>query len=52
VEIRRGVVYHFDFGIIAPFFLTETKCRDMVVRRKTLELLGAASLREGAVDSI
>jgi hypothetical protein len=46
------LVYHFDFGIVAPLFLTATKCRDRVVRRKAIKLLKAAPLREGVSDSI
>ena len=46
------LVYHFDFGIVAPLFLTATKCRDRVVRRKAIRFLKAAPLREGVTDSI
>jgi hypothetical protein len=46
------LVYHFDFGIVAPLFLTATKCRERAVRRKAIKLLRAAPLREGVSDSI
>jgi hypothetical protein len=50
-ENQGHLVYHFDFGIVAPLFLTATKCRDRVVRRKAIKLLKAAPLREGVSDS-
>ena len=46
------LVYHFDFGIVPPLFLTATKCRDRDVRRKAIGLLRRAPLREGVSDSI
>lgn len=41
----------FDIGLIPPMFLTALRCRDPVIRRKAIALLGQGPRQEGVWNS-
>jgi hypothetical protein len=42
-----GLMFSFDLGVLAPLYITITKCRDREVRRDAIELLLKYPWREG-----
>ncbi|RDW72220.1 hypothetical protein BP5796_08254 [Coleophoma crateriformis] len=44
--------FHFDIGIVAALFLVGSRCRFDIVRRKALDILFSANIREGMWDSL
>jgi hypothetical protein len=43
--------YHLDLGIIAPYLLVATRCRDRKLRGQAIDLLSGTPWREGVWDS-
>jgi hypothetical protein len=48
---QPGDAFSFEMRIIPPLYYTALKCRDPSVRRQALDLLAAASPREGLWDA-
>ncbi|RDW65975.1 hypothetical protein BP6252_09610 [Coleophoma cylindrospora] len=44
--------FHFDIGIVSALFLVGSRCRFDIVRRKALDILFSANIREGMWDSL
>ncbi|KAI9727226.1 MAG: hypothetical protein M1834_008486 [Cirrosporium novae-zelandiae] len=51
VNSGQQKIFSLDIGIVLPLFFTAIKCRDPLLRRKAIKLLGALHRREGVWDS-